>query len=358
MFSGSYSPEDVIFLLIPVELESTDIAQKEKLIQSGKRHYSEMITHEKLPSEKYLRTFFDAFDREKRRFARHLLLLARQIAAARPQEITLVSLARAGTPIGVVLKRVLRSLHPHPVHHYSVSIIRDRGIDEVAVRYILDRHPPASVVFVDGWTGKGVIARELQTARGLAPIRSLDRGLFAVADLCGMAKVAASTEDYLIPSCVLGATVSGLISRSILNDRVVGPGDFHGCLYYKEFEPHDLSRWFVDHLMAEIASIQPEEMAALNPPNEEDFSRLRQKSVEFLTNIKERFGVQNIHHIKPGIGEATRVLLRRYPDLLLLRDPNQPEVQHLQLLAREKSVHIQIDPELPYLAAALIKEME
>ena len=50
MFSGSYLPEDVTFLLKPVHLESTDLVEKEQLIQSGQRHYSEMITREKLPS--------------------------------------------------------------------------------------------------------------------------------------------------------------------------------------------------------------------------------------------------------------------------------------------------------------------
>ena len=29
-----------------------------------------------------------------------------------------------------------------------------------ALRYLADRHNPADVVFVDGWTGKGAITRE------------------------------------------------------------------------------------------------------------------------------------------------------------------------------------------------------
>ena len=46
MFSGSYDPDDVTFLLKPVRLEPTAVAEKERLIQSGRRHYSEMISRE------------------------------------------------------------------------------------------------------------------------------------------------------------------------------------------------------------------------------------------------------------------------------------------------------------------------
>jgi hypothetical protein len=158
---------------------------------------------------------------------------------------------------------------------------------------------------------------------------------------------------------VLGATISGLVSRSILSDDVVGPGDFHGCLYYEEFEPHDLSVWFVETMMAEIAQIAH---AAQTEPRTasplKEFSFLREKNRAFLSNIQKRFAVRNINYIKPGIGEATRVLLRRVPNLLLLRDSRRPEVQHLQILAEEKRVPVEIDAELPYLAAALIRELE
>src|SRR5262249_43310982 len=155
MFSGSYDPADVTFLLKPVQLATTPVAEKERLIQSGQRHYSEMIGAEALPSPRYLQLFHDALKREKARFARDLLRLAGEIAARRSGEITLVSRARAGTPVGVLLTRTLRERLARRATHYSVSIIRDRGIDEVALRFILARHDPASVVFVDGWTGKG-----------------------------------------------------------------------------------------------------------------------------------------------------------------------------------------------------------
>jgi hypothetical protein len=45
----------------------------------------------------------------------------------------------------------------------------------------------------------------------------IDSGLYVLVDLAGVAAVAASAEDYLIPSSILNATLSGLISRSVLN---------------------------------------------------------------------------------------------------------------------------------------------
>jgi hypothetical protein len=370
MFSGSYAKHDVTFLLKPVRLEPTPVAEKERLIQSGRRHYSEMISRESLPSAAYLRIFHETLAREKGRFARDLLHLARHIASVRDETVTLVSLARAGIPAGVLVGRVLRNLLGRRADHYSVSIIRDRGIDEIALRFILDRHTAGSVVFVDGWTGKGVIAEELGQAVGSFNARhgvNLDAGLYTVADLCGAAAFAATCEDYVIPSSVLGATICGLVSRSILNDSVIGPGDFHGCLYYEEFAAHDLSRWFVDEVYGEIAR-QAEGGELISgttvhgglTPRRSPLSRspLKETSVAFVEDMRRRFGVRDVRHIKPGLGEATRVLLRRVPDCLLVRDARLPEVAHLLVLAREKNVPTIVDAALPYAAAALIKELD
>ena len=66
-------------------------------------------------------------------------------------------------------------------------------------------------------------------------------------------------------------------------------------------------------------------------------------------------GITDVNLIKPGIGEATRVLLRRVPRLLMLRDLNAPDVAHLNVLAREKSVPLIVDTNLPYQAVSLIQ---
>ena len=68
-----------------------------------------------------------------------------------------------------------------------------------------------------------------------------------------------------------------------------------------------------------------------------------------------RYGVADVNLVKPGIGEATRVLLRRVPRLLVLREADAPDVAHLAALAEEKQVPVEIDPSLPYHAVSLIR---
>lgn len=86
--------------------------------------------------------------------------------------------------------------------------------------------------------------------------------------------------------------------------------------------------------------------------------RLCERSASFLQAVMTQFKIRNVNFVKPGVGEATRVLLRRVPDVLMLRDPDLADVRHLRLLAQEKNVPIRVDPALPYLATALIKELE
>jgi hypothetical protein len=351
-FSGSYRPDDVTFLLTPLPLQDfTDIPEKERLIQSGQRHYSEMLSPESLPSNRYLEVFRTACVINGERMARDCLHLAQLIAARRTGAITIVSLARAGTPVGVVLHRLLNDVLARPCTHYSVSIIRDRGIDENALKHILARHTAESIVFVDGWTGKGVIARELAStiadynrSHGTA----IDPGLYVLSDLAGVAACAASCDDYLIPSSILNATVSGLVSRSILNDAI-GPDDFHGCVYYRQFAPHDQSQAFADDLVARASQSSLEVTAPV------DADAAGQVSRQFIADALLKYGILDVNLVKPGIGEATRVLLRRTPRLLVVRDAAAPEVAHLILLAEEKGVPVQTDPTLPYYAVSLIR---
>lgn len=357
-FSGSYRPDDVTFLLTPIALAPIlDIDEKERLIQSGQRHYSEMLSPESLPSPAYLQLFRNAFSANRLQMARDCLRLAALIAARRDGPITLVSLARAGTPVGVILLHLLRDVFGRECRHYSVSIIRDRGIDAVALRHILSQqgHAGESIVFVDGWTGKGVISRELRHAVAqfnAAHATHIDGGLFVLSDLAGTAACAASADDYLIPSSILNATVSGLVSRSVLNDAI-GPDDFHGCVYYRQFEGHDQSRQFADGLIADGKQLARDE--GLPQALAIDAQAMAARSQAYMAGAQAAYGIDDINLIKPGIGEATRVLLRRAPQRLIVRDTNAPDVAHLLLLAQEKLIPVTIEPALPYQAVALIR---
>ena len=358
-FTGSYTPDDVLFLLKPICVDDTPVHLKEQLIQSGKKHYSQLLSHETLPSDDYVALFHDAVALNQEQLAEHLLILAKQIIDTRPQGITLVSLARAGTPVGVLLKQVLQRYFQINVTHYSVSILRDVGLDLNALRFILQQHSPESLVFVDGWTGKGVIARQL--AGSLADFALSDgvvipAELYVLTDLSGSAAVAASDQDYLIPSSVLNATVSGLVSRSVYNSDTSDGDDFHGCVYYQQFSEQDLSNYFIDVILQSVESVWQRCEGNLAAPaiNRQQLQHISQ---QLLQQLVEQYAVSHSHYIKPGIGEATRVLLRREARCLLLRDANAEATRHLHWLARTKSIPVTIIPELPYQAVALIKEI-
>ncbi len=355
-FSGSYRSGEVEFLLTRLQAqEFTSVLEKERLIQSGLRHYSQMLSPESVPSARYMAVFEDACRANNARMAQDCLRLAGLIAARRAGDITLVSLARAGTPVGVVVARLLREVFGRQAVHYSVSIVRDRGLDCAALRHILDQgHPPGSIVFVDGWTGKGVIARELAmsvSAFNAAQGTAIDGGLHVLSDLAGAAACAASGEDYLIPSSILNATVSGLVSRTVLDERI-GPHDFHGCVYYGEYAEHDQSQRFADALVA-LAVAQA--AAGLPVADALDARLAGERSRAYLARAMAGYGIADVNLIKPGIGEATRVLLRRVPRLLVLRQPGAADVAHLEVLAEEKQVPVEIDPLLPYHAVSLIR---
>src|SRR3546814_8953493 len=68
----------------------------------------------------------------------------------------------------------------------------------------------------------------------------------SVLDPAGRADLAASCDDYVIPSGLLHGIVAGLVSRSILNDALVGPNDFHACVSMPEHAASDVSRDFID----------------------------------------------------------------------------------------------------------------
>lgn len=353
-FSGSYEPRDVTFLLKPVDLRATEIAAKERLIQSGRRHYSEMIGPESPPDGVYMALYGQALARNGARVARDVAALAAALVerAAGRREIVLVSLARAGTPIGVLLRRAIQRLGV-AAPHYSISIIRDRGVDLAALEHIAARHDPEDAVFVDGWTGKGAIADELRRSLADRPF-GFSPWLAVVADPAGRADLAATGEDYLIPSGLLNCVVSGLVSRSILNSDLVGPGDFHACVHYPQFADRDVSSAFVRDIEALAPKVPPPTVRPVTaePGRAERCDRA-------IAGLMERFGVADRNRIKPGIAEATRAVLRRVPERLLLLDPEDPDVAHLVHLARRNGLEIDLLPAgFCYRAVSLIKNVQ
>lgn len=352
-FSGSYNSDDVEFLVKIIDIEFVDIAKKEMLIQSKKSHYSNMISREYEPTKEYLDIFYNAFEANRYRFAKDILSLAYNLSLKK--NIVLISLLRAGTPIGVLVKRALKEVFKIEVKHYSISIIRDREIDNEALKYIYKNHQDSEFIFIDGWTGKGVINRELKkfvAKFNLDNSTNISNKLYVISDVAHISDYCVNNDDYLIPSSALNSTISGLVSRSILNRDFIFDGDFHGCRYYKEYANSDLSLWFIDEILNIIKTLKIDKKPLLVGDNNKN-----REINNFFKELQREYNIDDINHIKPSIAEASRVLLRRVPYIIFVRDLKILDISHILVLAKEKGVRVIEDKNLPYQALAIIKDV-
>ena len=369
-FSGSYLPSEVTLLLDIVSADSVnDISptQKEALIQSGQRHYSDMLTLEKPPSATHEALYNQALMAGKQRMANDVTSLAFSLhqlfhaCVSASQPLILVSLVRAGLPIGVLLQKALSDAsasYALASQHYGVSIIRDRGLDPVALQYILQQHPHSPIVFVDGWTGKGAIYGELQ--RSLAQITDkrqqaqlFHQGdgvipLVTLADPAGVAWLSASNDDWLMPASLLNSTVSGLISRTLYREPSDG---LHQAVYYDKLQPWDRSGEFIQTIDA-----LRQQTPLPTPLTGKLLPTFATQSV--IDDLAARFAISNRNRIKPTIAEATRAILRRDPECVLVNEmADGQDTALLRHLCEEKNIQLIADTSIaPYQAVTIIKD--
>ncbi len=375
---SSYKKEDVTMLLKDITglVKPQPTEERERLIQSG-RHYSEMLPVEYVPTQRYMEVYKEAL----RNFAQPTALavgrVSDKIIQARGKKVVLVSLARAGIPIGILIKHFIWQKYQLEVPHYAISIIKGRGIDDNAMNYLLKQYQPRQLLFVDGWIGKGAILDELRQAveayEGVSPELAVAADPANVTALCG------THEDILIPSSCLNCTVSGLVSRTVLREDIIGPNDFHGAVYYGELADADLSyefldaieQWFPRDVQGKVPQSKTEHSKteyskAAQLPSDQLQTEKQQASaaasgygIDEVRALAEVFGVSELQLIKPGIGETTRVLLRRVPWKVLIdaRYRNNPELGHIVRLAEEKQVPIEFYPLRHYKCCGIIKKL-
>ncbi|MEU1314488.1 phosphoribosyltransferase [Streptomyces tibetensis] len=356
---SSYAPEEVGWLLqdlSDVTLEAPT-EEREEAIQSGGAHYAESLPVEYQPSEQYQELFHAALEDSAARIAQAVGVVTETVLAERSPHPVLVSLARAGTPVGILMRRWAQHRHGLDLPHYAVSIVRGRGIDANALRWLAEHHDPRDVVFVDGWTGKGAITRELAQAleefEKTDGISGFSPEIAVLADPGSCVRTYGTREDFLIPSACLNSTVSGLISRTVLRADLVGPHDFHGAKFYRELAATDVSVAFLDAVsarfpeVADAAVAQAKELlAADRSPTWEGWAAVER--------ISEEYGIHDVNLVKPGVGETTRVMLRRVPWKVLARAGAGSDLDHVRLLAEQRGVPVEEVDALPYTCVGLI----
>ena len=357
---STYKKDDVIFLLKDISdmIVEEDNMTREKKIQSG-THYSEMIPIEYQVSDEYLNLYRTKLKENKEKLAFAIGVMSEKILKRHDENVVLVSLARAGTPIGILAKRYIKQRYNLDLPHYTISIIRDRGIDINAIKYIINKHKDSSKIqFIDGWTGKGTIANELKKAcdelEGIFNMK-FDSSLAVLADPCGYSNVYGIREDFLIPSACLNSTVSGLVSRTVLRDDLIGKDDFHGAKFYKELKYVDESNNYLDTISACFKNEYQNIDESMKDWTEDIITKVGNCDVK---NIKQKYDIEDVNFIKPGVGETTRVLLRRIPYKILVDDLNNKKLKHILILAKEKNVEVEEFDFKAYSCCGIIKNMK
>lgn len=358
--NSTFLPEDVTILLKDVTgmVNPLNIEQREKLIQAGK-HYCEMLPIEYVPSNQYLIEYENALNNFSKLTAQCVKIVSEKIYKLKGKNLVLVSLARAGTPIGILIKRYLKRKYLIDFPHYTISIIRKKGIDSNAMKYILSKHSPKDIQFIDGWTGKGAILGELQ--KEVSKYKGISSELAVLCDPANITSICGTHEDFLIASSCLNSTVCGLISRTFLRDDIIKKDDFHGAVFYPELKEEDRTYEFI-HKIESFINLEDETL--------EDKVHIKSglisiTGMEEVYKIARHFNIEDINLIKPGIGETTRVLLRRVPEVVLipeklekLEQKEQKEdeyISHILKLACEKNVKVVKYPLKAYRACGIIK---
>lgn len=359
LVNTSYSKQDVQILLkdITGKVIPLGTEEREKLNQRGV-HYSEMLPLEYKPTSKYMEIYNEALSKLSYKTANATAILSDKLYEKYGNNLVIVSLARAGTPIGILIKRFIKLKYKVDVPHYSISIIRGKGIDKNAMSYIVDKHSSYGLQFVDGWIGKGAINKVLREAcaelkQSDSKYAKLDDSLAVLSDPAFITEFCGTHEDFLIPSACLNATVSGLISRTFHRTDIIGKDDFHGALYYKQMENEDKSNEFIDTVCKYFNCIDYNYFPKLsiNTMN-------GKQGIDEVRQIAKDFGIQDINKIKPGVGETTRVLLRRVPYKVIIKDKADiNNFAHIFRLCEEKNVEIARYPMQMYNVCGIIKTM-
>lgn len=345
---STFKDEDCIYLLKDLTniIKEVTIEEKEALISQGV-NYSEMISKEYPVSDEINEIFKKMLSENANKLAYYTGVIAEEIFRRGNKDAIIVSLARAGSPVGALIKRYIKYKYNVVIPHYSISIIRDKGIDENALNYIREHHPNGIMTFVDGWTGKGSITKELKKAISAYNEKygtNISDDLAVLADPAKLSAIAGTKEDICIPNACLNSTVSGLVSRTIHNSELIGPNDFHGAKVFKDLADKDMTNYFLDEVEKHFSL--------------EDKPIVLSKDTKYVNTVIEKlakeFPMADINKVKLSIGESSRALLRRKPYILLVKNFDNPNLSFVLHLAKEKGVEIKQYDTMDYECISLL----
>jgi hypothetical protein len=263
----------------------------------------------------------------------------------------IVSIMRAGVPVGVLMHR-WAARRGADLPHYAISIVQEAGIDSDALRWLAEHHDPDQIVFVDGWTGKGTVARTLEQSLRTAEAKHGIRfppTLSVLADPGNCTPLCGTREDFLIPSAGLDSTATGLISRSVYHPDLMGPGTLHAAAFHRHLADADTSRAFLDTVTAHFDEASAALKRGAPVQGEPDWSGRRAADA-----IARRYRLDHINLVKPGVCETTRVLVQWKVNTLLIHPDAERDLDHILLLASERNTSIEYADDMPFGCVALV----
>lgn len=349
---STYKTEDCLFLLKDLTdvMEEISIEEKEKRIASG-INYSEMISKENFVGPEINELFLAMLDDEAEKLADYIGIISDEAFRQKGDDLIIVSLARAGSPVGVLMKRYLSFKYSITIPHYSISIIRGKGIDENALHYILKKHPDGKLLFVDGWTGKGSITAELQ--KSIREFnhkynKNIDDSLVVIADPARKSMIYGTREDICIPNACLNSTVSGLVSRTIHNPEYIKDEDFHGAKFFHELNTEDYSNFFVEQIANKFKKEHSE--VAFKSPEDSYVNTV----ISTLVSEKIIPPTFDLTKLKLSIGETSRAIIRRKPAGIYVNDIKNPDLRFVLHMAEAKHIPVYEHKNLGYTCIAVL----
>ncbi len=248
----------------------------------------------------------DSIAREKAAVTGMVEALAGKVTASLSSPPLLIAILRAGVPVGALLARSLERRLGGPVPLAALSLFDGLGWDAAALSAALSDHPGRPVVFVDGWTSGGGVARELR--------RSYERWISAdhpdfthgegprLAVLCdprGVAHFSAVQADRFVPSSLFTAPETLGFSRGFAAAN-------GGMFRVYRFPNHLLRSSYVEAWMTEGETVAeaPDDAPDPPPPSPPPGWRLH-------------------------VNEVVRALINRSPREVLLRESEADATQTL-----------------------------
>ena len=176
-----------------------------------------------LPEEEYrptaeaLHLFEHALNRSARRLALAVGITTEKVLSCRGPEPILVSLCQTGTPIGVLMRRWAAWRHGVALPHYTISVVRVTASTTM-------RCPTYSTATMSRRSSSSTAgpARAPSLVSSPRPCTERRHGtappnsLAVLVDPGDCAAIAGTADDFLVPNACLNATVSGLVSRTVV----------------------------------------------------------------------------------------------------------------------------------------------